>query len=366
MYPEGQEVFAMGQPRSIRRALWAAMLLAVALLLCLASPAVHAQAGPSGLQIKNELERTDRVLERAAQEANEVRNAYTQDRLRKARDTQRRAWSEYRTGTQASMRSALALSKNARSLALQAIEAAGIEKRARESVRAMIEQAQTRASEVQALLASMRNLPAQKLLEQAIEQLGRARTAFQEGKPQAARLAALSQSLIERAAKLAAGQAGATGAAQMSIERARALLAEAEARMAQEQPPASAQTLLSEAREMLVQAEQAGKEGRPGLALRLAASARERGLRILSLMKELPSADALLLNIEDLEESYAELAPRIEAQANAEAQAWIEQGRALLAKARDALRAGRAEETLASLVAAQSLLREAAERSGIE
>lgn len=354
----------MGQPKRVIAAAGLTALLAL-LFLAGAAPA-RAQTGPSPGQVKTELERTDALLARAGQEASEVRNAFTQERLRKALDIQRQAWGEFRRGTGAGLKSAQTLTRNARSLALQAIEAAGIEKRARETIRTMIEEAQHRASEISPVVSASQNPLAQKLLEQGLHQLRRARRAFQGGNPQAGRLATLARNLIDRAGRVATGLGAAISEAETSIDRAEALLAEVEARLAEEGPDAAVRALLAEALDLLAQARRALGEGHPGRAFRLSASAREKGLRALSGMRRVPDGEALMSTLEDMETLYAEMAPRIEESGPQQARNLLDQGRELLGKARRSLGEGDPAQALAALAASQALLRDAAEAAGLE
>ncbi|MFH1144440.1 MAG: hypothetical protein V1774_07860 [Candidatus Eisenbacteria bacterium] len=350
-------------------ALLAALLVGSVIAVSLLSGALfpaQAQAGPGLSQVRLELERTDVLIERAREEIAEVRNAYSQDRLRKALDVQRRAWNQFHTGTANGLRNAQGLTRNARAFALQAIEAAGIEKRARDKVGTIIEQAQERAAEIAPLVNESGGPLARRLMEQGLQQLRRARRALQDNDPQAARLATLALHLIERAGRAAAGIGATVAAAEVSIERTETLLAEVEARLAEEGRPVSPQALFDEAQRLLEQAHKDLSDGRPGLAFRSSAEARERALRALSELKRVPGEEQILITLEDIEALYDELAPRIEASRASDAMGLLRQGRELLAKARSLLGEGKPGEALITLVAAESLLRRAAEAAGID
>jgi len=368
----------MGQAE--KRAMAAVRAALLAAVLCAGmDPAARAQQGPPAggggtfgqgpghEQVQLELERTDALVERAGQEVAEARNTYAEERLRKARSLQRQAWGEFLHGTGAGLRTAHNLTRSARSMALQAIEAAGIEKRAHEAIGTMIERAQDRAAQISATLARSTSPLARRLFEQGLQQLARARRALKEGDPRAARLATLAQHLIERAERAATGSGAALQAAETSVERAETLLAEATARWSEEGSPEAVRPLLDEGHALGAQARKALGEGHPGLAFRLSASAREKALHVLARLRRLPSVEELTATLDDVEALYEEMAGRIVAgPAGAQAGKAFEHGRELLAKTRGLLGSGKLEEALAALVAAESLLRRAVEDAQLE
>jgi len=371
----------MGQAQTWARAAARAVLLA-ALLWPAATPAAWAQDGPAvrggGLQgpsgpardqVRLELERTDALIERAGQELLEARNVYAEERLRKARALQKQAWSEFVGASGAGLRNAHNLTRSARALALRAIEAVGIEKRANEAIGSMIERAQDRAAQVSATLAGSSSPLARRLFEQGLQQLTRARRALKEGDAQAARFATLAEHLIERAERAATGAGAAQQAAETAVERSETLLAEAAARWSEEGSPEAVRALLEDAQALGAQARKALGEGRAGLAFRLSAGAREKALQVLSRLRRSPGIEALTATLDDVEALYGEMAGRIQggaAGSGTDAAKALDQGRELLAKARALLGEGKAEEALAALVAAESLLRRAAEEAQIE
>ena len=340
--------------------------LLVLLLGCVGSTATLALSGPAGPagQVENELRRTDTLLDRARDEVAGVRNAFSHERLRKATEVQRDAWTEFRRPAP-NVRRVVQLTHQARELALKAIEAAGIERRAQENVRAVIDRAEERMAEIGAQVRGSGQPLAARLLEQGGQQLRRAGRAWRENDPRAARLATLALSLIERAGRIAAGQGSIAAAAEVSIERADALLAEVETRLQEASPEPDLVDRLREARALLDRAREALRQGWERPALRLSLQGRELGLKLLSRLQQQPSAEDLLPALEDLEVLYDELAVEIGAGGNPEARAHLAQGRTQLEKARRLVEAGEVQEAVVTLTAAETLLRDAAEAAGL-
>jgi hypothetical protein len=357
VYGTVQGVFAMVQSRR----LWG---LAAVLLLVLAAP-VRA-GGPAGpaTQIETELRRTDTLLDRARDEVAGVRGAFAHERLRHAVETQRKAWVEFRRPAH-DLRRVVALTREARAQALKAIEAAGIERRAAQGVSTLLDRAEQRGAEIEpAVRASSSDLAA-RLYDQGRRQLLRARRAWGESDPLAARLASLAQSLFDRAGRVAAGEGAVSTAAASSIARTEALLAEADARLAQEAAASETKTLRAAAGDLLDRAREALRHDAQRAALRLSLQARESALRLLARLQRQPTGAELLPALEDLEALRGEIAPEIAASGDPRARDQLEQSGALLETARQLLAAGRIEEAVAELAAAESLLREAADAAGV-
>ncbi|MCK4413680.1 MAG: hypothetical protein KAY32_09055 [Candidatus Eisenbacteria sp.] len=357
----------MGHPKRLTgtgTGIGTSIVLAVCLLgivLCAAPAAAQTQAQR---QIEVELRRSDTLIERARDEVAGVRNAFAHDRLRRAQQLQRDAWREFTPGDSQGLRRAYELTKGARGFALKAIEAAAIEKRARESVRAMIERARDRAAEVAPLVKASQAALAEKLFEQGLEQLRRARRAFQRSDPQAARLATLARNLIERAARAASGEGTDGAALEAALERTAALINEVRARLLEEGSPREAAAMLQEAARLLEQARAAVRDGHPLHAFRLGMAAREKALEVLTRLRHLPAAEELRATLQGLEALYDDLAPRVAASGNRKAESLFKQGREMLTEVRRELRAKRVRKALAALVAAETLLREASEALG--
>jgi len=341
-----------------------ALGLAALLLLALAAPARAGGAAGPATQIETELRRTDTLLDRARDEVAGVRGAFAHERLRRAVETQRKAWVEFRRPAH-DLRRVAALTREARSQALKAIEAAGIERRAAQGVSALLDRAEQRGAEVEPAVRASGSAIAVRLLDQGRRQLLRARRAWGESDPLAARLASLAQSLFDRAGRVAAGEGAVSTAAASSIARTEALLAEADARLAQETIASEAKALRAQAGDLLDRAREALRHDTEREALRLSLQARETALRLLARLQRRPTGAELLPALEDLEALRGEVAPEITASGDPQAQAQLEQSGTLLENARQLLAAGRTEEAVAALAAAESLLREAADAAGV-
>jgi hypothetical protein len=352
----------MVQPRRRFRAA-SGVVLAIAILTPVFAAAVG-PAGPAADRIETELRRTDALIDRARDEVADARGGFAHERLRQATEVQRDAWIEF--GRLApDLRRVVKLTQQARRMALKAIEAAGIEHRALESVRILIDRAEARAEEVAATVRDSGGTLAVRLLEQAQQQLRRARQAWAANDPRAARLATLSLSLIERAERVAVGSGAATAAVQASIDRAEALLAEVDARLADAASDGDLTALRAEAGGLMARAREALRRGGERQALHLSLQARGIGLRLLGRLQRQPSEADLLPALEDLEALRSEIAPQIEASGSAEARGRLAQSGEQLEKARRLVTTGRTQEAVTALAAAEALLREAADAADV-
>jgi len=352
----------MVQPRHWGRTV-CGLLLGIALLV----PSLAAATGPAGSgadRTEIELRRTDALIDRARDEVAGVSGTYAHQRLRQATEIQRDAWLEF-SGVAPDLRRVVALTQEARRLALKAIEAASIERRAQESVRGQIDRAEVRAQEVAVAVRASGGVLAQRLLDSGLQQLRRAREAWAGNDPRAARLAALALSLIERAGSAAAGASTALVVAEASIDRAEALLAEVDTRLAEAPAAADLSALHEQAAELLERAREALRRGAERQALHQSLRAREIALRLLARLQEQPSAADLLAALDDLAALLGEVAPGIEASGNAEAQGHLRQSAEQMERARGLVNAGRIQEAVTALAAAEALLREAADAAGV-
>lgn len=365
----------MVQNRRCRRG----RLVAAALLLAAAGgfPGAAAarvdDAGRGAVElIGRELERTDHLLAKARDEVAGLRGALPQTLLDEAVKIQGEAWREFRAGAagggsggQVRLRRARELTLRARERAIRAIEAAGLERRARESAAGLIDRAQERAALIGERVQASGSALAQQLFEQGLEQLRRARRALQGREPHAARLATLALDLIERAGGVAAGQPLGP-ALETSLERTEALLAQVEVALAEQGGAPRFAAALREARALLARAREEMRAGHPRAALRLSLEARKRGLEILSQMRRQPGAQELAAALEELEALHDQLAAGIAAGGSERAGGMLRQAGRLLADARRQIGEGRAEEALALVVAAEKLLREASAAAGLD
>jgi hypothetical protein len=321
--------------------------------------------------LRVELERTDRLIEKARDEITGIRSSYPQTLVTEAVKLQRRAWAAYREaispgGSGGGLRMAKELTLRARAQAVRAIEAAGIDRRTREGADKLIDRAQERVAEVGERVEASGNPLARQLLEQGLEQLRRARRAYQDAQPHAARLAALACDLIERAGRIAAGEGPDPAAIATSLERTEALLVEVETDLADAGNPEPLVVSLRRARELVTRAREQLRAGHARLALRLGLQARQAGLGILTQLQQLPSEAQLISALVDLETLRDQIDAQLARREVPAARALLVRASDFLERARAHLGAGESEAALSVLAAAESVLRDAAQEAGVE
>jgi hypothetical protein len=340
---------------------WLPVLLATALLL---SPLVLPAAAQSGAHrdaVRIELQRTDRIIERAADEVRDAASIFSNKQLLMARDVQRRARAEF-TKISPVWKLVVSLTLKARQSALKAIDAARIEKRAGENVRRAVDRAQERIAEIGERVEQSGNPLARRIFDQGADQIHRARRAYLAGNlQQASRLVGLALSLIERSDRIAVEQISASTASQTSLERTEVLLAEVEELLRERGFPRAEASALAEARRFLDRARESLRKGQTGNALRLSLRARRKALDLLTKLREAPRFEDLSATLDDLAALAAEMAPDIASGGSKVAARRFAEAEELLGEARHLLHKGKTKEALRILVAAETLLREAAD-----
>ncbi|MCK4306383.1 MAG: hypothetical protein KAY24_19230 [Candidatus Eisenbacteria sp.] len=324
-----------------------------------------AQSEVDRTSVLRALEKTDQIIEKARELAAEATSIASHDHLRRAIELQRKAWQEFRR-RDPTYRKVVILTLKARTEAVKALDATRIEKRTQESVHLTIERAEERAHEIGPLVRDSGNAQAMQILREGIEQLRRARRAFRDRHyAQAARLATLATSLMERAGRIARRSISAGAAAEVSIERTEALLAQVETTLAEQDRPPGDFKLRKEARRLLGQARERLQGGDPKQALRLSLAARQKALQLLTQISAAPGGRELLDVIEKLSALYAEMGPEIQSEGDEQAQRVLDEGRRLLRRARDLATDGKTRQALQHALAAQRLLRKAARLAGL-
>ncbi len=335
-----------------------------------------AQAQPAGEveALQREIENTDQILQRAVELAREASAVAAIDHLKQANELQGRARSEYRQGLDAGspgtraarFKRALEYTLKARHEALQAMDLARVEKKTQESVRRLIDQAESRAHEVAPVVRESGNEQAGQVLGQAIDHLQRARRAERDRQyAQASRLATLATSLLDRALQLAQADVGAAAGAQVSIDRTAALLAQVEGTLIEQGKRPGDWPPYREARRLLDQAIELFRGGQLRQALQLSLTARQKALQVLADLRQDPQKQSLIEAIEELQALYGELGPEIEAAGGEAEQRMLDEGRRLLRRARALLRDEKPRQALQHLLAAERLLKRAAKAAGL-
>lgn len=255
-------------------------------LLVLAAPAM-AQEDVDRDAIFREIEKTDQIIEKARELAAEATVVSSHGHLRTAIRLQRTAREHFAGRRYAQAR---AFTLDARREALRAMDASRAEKNTLENIARMLEQADERAIEVGQWVRDSGDGQAQRVFDQGLEQLRRARRANRDRHyAQATRLVTLALSLIERAGRLARGEVSAVAAAETSIERTTALLARVRATLRELGESPNQSPGLAEADRLLRLAVEQMREGHARRALRLSLAARQKGLQMLA---DLPQAPA--------------------------------------------------------------------------
>lgn len=335
------------------------VLVALALTLSMAGGA-HGQSRVTD-SVQIEMERTDRVIATAGEAVGAAASVFSHQELNSARSLQSRARKQYVAGE---VKVALKLTLESREHAINAIDAARVEERATEDVRRSVDAAQERIADVAARVEQSGNALARRVLDQGIDQIQRARRALASGNiQQASRLAGLSLGLIERAGRMAEEQITAGGVVQTSIERTSALLAEAGDLLAASDSADSDREKLHEAQRLLQQARDLARRAQNAGALRLSLRARKIGLDLLAELRAAPDTAELESMLDELSALLADTSADVRASGNPEAIGHLSQAEDMLAEARELIQDGQPREALRALVAAESLLREAADEA---
>jgi len=321
-------------------------------------------AARSREKLEQELERTDRVLERAAdqlRDCSDRKAGLLMEEAKKNQDRARRAGAN--PTAPGGLEQALRLTLLAREQAVRAIEAC-VQPVAEEALRRLLDSTQDLLSEAAGEVKASANLAAQRLLEAGSQQLDRAREAYRGREyERAATLGGMARNLILRARQRLRERdaVGARPRAELALERTDLLLAEIRGH-AEVLDDAKARALLERAEEQQEQASDLLRQGRIGPALRLTRLAREEGLKAFWRANRAPKLDSVRRAIDLVESLYADLAPSVRESGDAEAIRLLDLARDRLAAARDRLREGSAEPAAQAARQADSLLRRATER----
>jgi hypothetical protein len=339
------------------------MLLAMALALLAAT--ATAQPGISSDPAR-ELERTDRILERAREQ---VQGVSMSDRaveyLDKAFVMQGRAKTTYRPNDRFTWRPTYLLTMQARDLARRALETAEIEVKAHESIRDLIESTRDLSQDAATLIHERGDPETKHLLDAGIWQLQRAEESYRSGEyRKAIRLAATARDLVQRAMQRVRGDApGGAAAVDAAIDRTQALIEEVRVHL-EDSSDARARNLLDDAVKLQQNALQMRKEGRPGLALRITTRARQSALDAMLRVSAKPEKEEVERALSVVDQLIQDAAALIDASGSAEAATLLDSARQREAEARGLLAEGKTAQALATARIAESLLRRAAEISG--
>jgi hypothetical protein len=341
--------------------------MAIVFLLLIASlstamPAA-AQIGSTQDRIEAELNKTDLVINRARDIVIETVARSSRSHLDKAIQMQQKARNRFRNNR---YDEALTLTTSARREAMKAIDTARIENRAQANVQATIERVDEKRNEIRALVKESGNPTANRIFTQGAEQLRRAWQAHKDKKyTEASTLATLAENLIDRAARLAKGQKSDISAVENAIERTDVLLTQIESALLDNGPNPELSKKLREAQRGLGNARNLVAEGNHRQAMNICLQIKKQGLRLLSQVGTGRGKEFLEDAIEDMSTLYLDVLPEIQASGNDRALQMAAEGHKLLRKSRTLLGENRLRKSLQHLLAAERLIKEAAEKAGV-
>jgi hypothetical protein len=345
--------------RSLRRSFF---LLALGSALLAAS--VSAQPGITSNPAR-ELERTDRILERAQDQVGVSESGRAQEYLRKAIDLQAQAVTKYDPRDQATWRPAYQLTMSARDLARRALETAEIDVKAHESIRDLIDSTRDLAQDATSLVHERGDPEAVRLLDGGLYQLQRAEDAYRTMEyRKAIGLASSARDLVQRAMQRARGDApGSVAAVEAAIDRTQAVIEEVRLHLEDAAEP-RARGLLDDAIRLQTSAIQMQQEQRAAIALRLTTQARQLALEALLLVADKPEKDDVERALSVVDQLIQDTSSVIASSGSKEAAALLDSARQRESEARLLLSQGKPALAIASARIAEALLHRAAEMAG--
>ena len=339
------------------------VILSLIALMGLSAAASWAQ--PQFGDVRVELERTDRILERAREQCGVSVSNRPSNILREAFNIQTRAWGEYRMGGSHG-KPALQYTLKARDIARRALELAEIEVKAHETLRDLLDSTQEMARDALTIVRERGDPQAQKLLDSGLEQLRRSQE-FYAGRDyiRAIRFVSTARDLIQRALSRARGDGGdAAGALDAALDRTQSLIEEVKIRLAA-RPDADAGKLFDEAVRLQRMARDMRTQGRPGAALRMTAQARETALRVLLQINRSPDRDEAQRAIDVVGQLIEDLSPEILGAGSDEARTILDAARTRYQDSIRLLADGKTAQAVDAASIADRLLRRAAEVAGV-
>ncbi len=337
-----------------------ALFLLVVCCQLLASAAAAQQMGVRDPM--QELERTDRILDRARDQVGASPSARAGALLDHAVDMQVDARHMYNPHDRGTWRAAMRLTQQARELARRSIETAEIEIKAHESIRDLIESTRDLAMDAGTIVRERGDAEAGKLLDGGLWQLQRAQEAYRGlAYRKAIRLAATARDLVQRALQRArSGESGEGGSIEAAIDRTQALLEELGVNLEGSDDPRAVH-LRDQAMRLQERALRMQREQRPTLALQLTTQARQAALEALLLLSSRPDGEEVERALMIVEQLIQDATPVILASGSSAAADMLESARQRHAEAREQLARGDASQALATARIAEGLLHRAVE-----
>lgn len=337
-----------------------ALFLLIVCCQFLASAAGAQQMG--GPDPMMDLERTDRILDRAREQVGASPSARAVTLLDHAVGMQAEAKHVYRQHDRGTWRAAMRLTQQSRDLARRAIETAEIEVKGHESVRDLIESTRDLAVDAGAIVRERGDQEARRLLDGGLWQLQRAQEAYRGlSYRKAIRLAATARDMVQRAIQRArSGGPGGEQSVEAAIDRTQALLDELDVSL-DGSGDSRAERLRDQALRFQEQALRMHREQKPGVALQLTTQARQAAIEALLLLSDKPDGEEVERALMIVEQLIQDAAPVIRSSGSSAAAELFESARQRHAEARQQLAEGNAAQSLATARIAEGLLHRAVE-----
>lgn len=342
---------------------WITAVFFLVVISLISVPLASAQTGSHQEKVQAELSKTDLLIGRAREMVIETVARASRQHLDAAIQMQNKSWGKFRANQ---LEEALTLTMSARREAMKAIDTARIENRAQATVQAAIEKVDEKRNEIRSLVKESGNPTANRIFAQGVEQLRRAWQAHKDKKyTQASTLATLAENLIDRAARLAKGQKSDLSAVANTIERTESLLVQIESALLDNDPDPVLNQKLREAQRALRDARTLAAEGKSRQAMNICLKIKKQGLQMLSQAGKGRGKEFLEDAIEDMSSFYFDVMPEIKASGDDRAQQMAAEGQKLLRKAQTLLAENNLRKSLQHLLAAERLIKEAAEKAGV-
>lgn len=320
-------------------------------------------------QVRLELDRTDRALERGQEHLSEAPCDRGTQLLATAHDFQRKARGSFLANTRAGNAEAMALTRQAQKVVAEAIQACQVDFQAHALVENLFAETEQAAQEVRnCLSARSSGSEVEHLLNAGLDQLDKAREAYRsERYRETVQRATTARNLIRRALQ----QCQEESLEGLDLERVSAaldrtaeLLAELAAHPALADMP-RARAVYEQARSQQEQARALLQRGELEAALRATEAARNRAVELNRILEQAPDRERIVRTIETVADAISEVGSEIRASERADAIA-------LLDKAGEAIDLARSELSKENLTAAGrasriagALLERAAEKAGL-
>jgi len=322
-------------------------------LLLLLWPVV---AGAQNGRLEQEIQRTESVLQEAAQVVRHAVGARPGQLLEQASDLQLRAKDialdpESRP---VELLQAGRFTLDARRLAIRAANLARSEIRLLDRVRNVLAENHDLLTRARDAVRRSGKPEADRLLEAGVQQLDRGQRAFDQGRyRQAVRFSLFGRDLVDRALRVAQGGDGGVQRVREAVDRTEEFLREAHAAL---QDHAAARATYDEAERFQEEARRHLDAGRPEMARRLTQRAREAALDVLRHTLDRPEASDVTPALERVEARLQEIRPRAEASGDDRVRRFLGEADDHLQRARRASDDGEYRKALAEVLLASSLV----------